>query len=474
MYSDLYFQKRRSPVTAVIGVVAFVAFVGFGAFMFTYQPTQTRASKATLVQQEIVNLSYNQAGIYWQSEEKQTGWVVYGESPEELRYTASDERDSDDEKTPRQLHFIMLKGLKPDTTYYYQIVSGNEVVDNNGEPFQFTTVKQFSAVGATKPAYGKVVLKTGEPAEGALVFVRKGESYPLVSLTKSTGEWLIPLQFVIEKESKTAIALNQNDELAVYITNDDLMNSGIQILVKQTNPFPQSIVLGEDYTFLLDDSEEVLSATTSRNTEVSVAETIDVLFPRDQAVIPGSKPLIKGTAVPGSIVDISLTTEEGTAITMRTVADNRGGWLANLIRPLTPGTYFLSMATVDAQQQTITVSRTFTIAKSGEQVLGDATGPGALSPTVIPQATLEPSPTVAEIPTSAPTVEPTIGVSPTLEPTRDPAELTPSVTPDTTPTGIPNGPTATPIPPISGGNGLLFTFTALGLLIVGAGAIIML
>ncbi len=474
MYSDLYFQKRRSPLTAVIGAIAVVAFVGFGAFMFTYQPTQTRASKKTIVQKEIVNLSYNQAGIYWQSEEKETGWIVYGESADELRYTASDERDTEDEKAARQLHFIMLKGLKPDTTYYYQIVSGNEVIDNNGEPFEFKTVKQFSAVGATKPAYGKVVLKTGEPAEGALVFIRKGESYPLVSMTKSTGEWLIPLQFVIEKESRTPVALNQNDELAVYITNDDLMNSGIKILVKRTNPFPQSVVLGDDYTFLQEETEEVLSATTSRRSEVSVAETIDVLFPRDQAVIPGSKPLIKGTALPGSIVDISLTSEEGTTLSMRTVADDRGGWLANLIRPLVPGTYYLSMSTVDAQQQSVVLNRTFVMAKSGEQVLGDATGPGALSPTVVPQATVEPSPTVALSPTAMPTTEPTTGVSPTVEPTRNPADLTPSVTAAVTPTTLPNGPTATPIPPISGGNGLLFTFTALGLLIVGAGAIIML
>jgi hypothetical protein len=474
MYSDLYLRKRRSPLTAVIGVIVVVAFVGFGAFMFTYQPTQTRASKKSIVQQEIVNLSYNQAGIYWQSEEKQTGWVVYGESADKLRYTASDERDSENEKALRQLHFIMLKGLKPDTTYYYQIVNGNEVIDNNGKPFEFKTVKQFSAVGATKPAYGKVVLKTGEPAENALVFIRKGDSYPLVSITKSTGEWLIPLQFVIEKESRTPVALNQNDELSVYITNDELMNSGVKILVKRTNPFPQSIVLGDDYTFLQEETEEVLSATTARKSEASVAETIDVLFPRDQAVIPGSKPLIKGTAVPRSIIDLSLTAEEGTTLTMRTVADERGNWLANLIRPLTPGTYYLSMSTVDAQQQSVVLNRTFTIAKSGEQVLGDATSPGALSPTVVLQATEKPSPTTAVVPTTAPATEPTIGLSPTVEPTRNPAELTTSVTVAVTPTMIPNDPTATPVPPISGGNGLLFTFTALGLLIVGVGAIIML
>jgi hypothetical protein len=83
------------------------------------------------------DVDYEQATISWNTSEPCDSLVQYGES-QFLGRTASD-------PVLDTAHEVTLTGLRPDTTYYYQVVSrdaaGNTVVkDNNGSPLSFHTL----------------------------------------------------------------------------------------------------------------------------------------------------------------------------------------------------------------------------------------------------------------------------------------------------------------------------------------------
>lgn len=491
MYSDLYIKRKKNPLAFIVVLSLFVL-AGGGYFLFQFQPAVTQANRITVVNQQIVNHSFNQVGVVWETEEPGTGWIIYGESPDSLTLSASDERDSTGNKRPFYQHYVMLKNLKPNTIYYYRVVVDDTVIgDTNDEPFEITTTEQFSTIGSTKPAYGKVTAKNGTALEGALVTVQYKNAVPLVTFTKTTGEWLVPLQYVVDTTSKRALSLNPNDQISITIQNEEGVTSRIEAIVSKTNPFPQTIVIGNNYQFLQEES--VLPASTSRQEEASedaeivsdvetetneivieepesnialpqnYDEPIRIDFPRENASIPGTKPLIKGQALPETIVRLQINSEP--AYNFQVVTNSRGAWKVNVPQPLLPGTYTLSMSTLDLNGGNYYLERMFTILKSGEAVLGDATGSGNLSPS----PTLVPQETPTEIPTAIPTqpVSPTLG--PTLEPQDDIASASPTLVPASV-TPVPVSPT----PPVTGGNGILYGVTAVGLLLIGAAAIIFL
>ena len=458
MYSDLYFRQKKSYIPILIAVLAVIGVTSFLTFYFSSSSTPTRASQKALIKREIVNPTTNQLGIFWETEEQTTGWVVYGTDPNKLMSTGSDERDSSS-KTKYKLHYVLLKNLKPNTDYYYRIVNSNQMTsDLDGSPFVAKTANNLAVASDAQPAYGKVTLKSGSAATNTIVLIQMENTYPLLAVTKATGEWLIPMQYVMGKADNTAMLLKPNEVVHIQMTNEDDVVTKVNVRVDKLSPLPQTVVLGNNYEFIGNQSD-VLSATTSVGEERPSEGGIDILFPKQKAIIPGQKPLIKGTAVPRASIDIQLNSQP--KFNLSTQANDRGDWIATVPKPLPPREYTLVMTTKDSQGQPVVMARTFTIAKSGEQVLGEATGEA--TPTVEPTSAL-------------PTTEPTIGVMATPEATKIPAEVTSVATESATatPSAAPvitgyNGPSPANGGPATGGNGFMYTLVSLGLLVAGAG-----
>lgn len=457
MYSDLYFRQKKSYIPVLIAVITVIGVTSFLTFYFSNSSTPTRASQRALVQREVVNPSSSQAGIYWQTDEPVTGWVLFGTDPKNLNNSAPDERDNET-KGKYKLHYVLLKNLSPNTNYYYRIVSNNQLSsDNDGSPFVLKTADSLGASNSSQPAYGKVTLKSGGAASNTVVLMRIENAYPLLAVTKMTGEWLIPMQYVIGKSDNSAILLKDKDVVHIEILNEDLQSTKIEARVSKLSPLPQTVVLGNKYTFL--DDQNVLPASTSIEEESSQSPNeIDILFPKQKSIIPGSKPLIKGTAIAGAAVDLDLNSQP--RFKFSTTANSKGEWIINVPKALPAKDYTLVLTTKDKDGKPVIVARTFTIAKSGEQVLGEATG--AATPTVAPT-------------TAAPTLEPTTAVTATPEATQFPAAVSPTATASATAT-----PSAGPITgyigpspanggPVTGSNSFIYTIVSLGLLVVGAG-----
>ena len=145
--------------------------------------------------------------------------------------------------------------------------------------------------------------------------------------------------------------------------------------------------------------EEVLGKSTSKPVKLDL---IDFIYPTENAIITASIPLIKGVAIPNSNLTLNL---KGVNINrnFKITSDNKGKWTFTDLAKLNPGKYTLQLSGFNKEGIKINKSRSFTIAKGGEQVLGEST-PSAI--TITPEAT----------PTLEPTLIPTI-VTATPQPT---------------------------------------------------------
>ena len=426
MYSDLYLKSRRSKPLMILaaGVV-----VVFAAFLYSSQAVNlpSRAVAKSLKKHEVANVSSSQASVIWITEEEETGWIVYGTSSDDTATTASDTRDLGGKRTARRIHFVTLSDLKPGTEYYYKIISNNEIIKaGESDTFGFSTPPGDPPSSSVKPAYGTVIDAGGNGAEGALVLYKLQDAYPLATLTKLSGEWLIPLQHAVNRSSHSYFSVHETDKAEIEITDGTSLLSTITALVRLTNPLPQTLILGKNYSFMKDDN--VLPASTEPAADPEKDYPISIILPKDNAVIPATRPVLKGEARPGAPVEISVDSEPG--YIARIKADSSGGWFVDVPVSFPAGTYKMTVETPDAGGETVRLSRSFQITKSGEQVLGDATPSGTITPTASPSAepTASPSATITLSPTVTipiATATPVATMSPSILPTSGAFDVNP-------------------------------------------------
>ncbi|MDP2670878.1 MAG: fibronectin type III domain-containing protein [bacterium] len=96
----------------------FGSITGFGA---TTRPH-------SLVVQSVTDVSFT---VTWQTKTKSSGYVLYGDRPDQLTKKAFDNQASGNMSTfLANDHRVTLTNLDPNTYYYYQIVSDGKDVDS--------------------------------------------------------------------------------------------------------------------------------------------------------------------------------------------------------------------------------------------------------------------------------------------------------------------------------------------------------
>lgn len=468
MYSDLYLRPHYQPSRILIAM-ALMAVVGFGIFYYSSDSVPTRASKKTVKKQDIVNVTPRQVGIYWESDSVDEAWILFGESENNINTLAPDVFTAKGEAPKRSYHYAELKNLNPDTTYYYQIVSDNEIIMNGQQkPFTVRTASSVGSSGSLTPAYGKIAKSNGEAVKNAVIMLSIPEAYPLFTLTGSTGEWLIPLQYFVSRSRGTYIIATENT-MAQITASYESESSKINTVLGKTHPLPQTVVLGENYTFL--DSSNVLSAQSEvirPNAAENKTYSVAIRYPRNNSVVPGDSPLIKGYGIPGKTVTVSISSNPAFSATVS--VDKEGQWSVPLTRTFFPGKYTISAVTLNQNNKLVEIKHTYTLIKSGERVLGESTS--------TPSATVKPSPTVrlstptptSRLTTPAPTTNVITPTSSLLSPTQS---MLITQSPTVTPYG--SYETPTPPPPASGvGNIAPYLMTGAGLMVVGAGLLLLL
>ncbi|MFA5136305.1 MAG: hypothetical protein WC489_02835 [Patescibacteria group bacterium] len=407
--------------------------------------------KDPLTVREIVNLSHNQAGIYWQSKIMEQGWILYGEEKQAISLVEYDERDISNNRVKRSQHYVLLKNLKENTDYYFYIVSNRGTYSSNrGQAFHFKTPKKSIQQHSMNPAYGKIILQNGKAADGILVLLKLADKVPLLAVSKATGEWLIPLNIVVEKKSgKINHDLTDGIKAEVRFISEEKTDTVLISMLADITPVAQTIILGKKYNLLA--KGDVLSATTGQSSLQK--STLYITYPRENAIIPAGKPLFKGLGIAGNEVFVFINSSP--QFSYRALVDEKGEWRVLPTQSIGIGSYTATITTKDKNGGAVTLKRNFMIAKSGEQVLGDATG--------------EPSITTSPSPSPFPTYT-TISVTPGVT-TVTPS---PTITVQTPTPSVFVEPTApfqyvTPSPPRTGGEIVYLFYASILLFVAGAG-----
>ena len=136
--------------------------------------------------------------VSWVTDVVVGGYIEFGEASS-LGETAEDLRG---ENHSGETHYVQMLSLKPDTLYYFDIVSGNSRDDNGGQHYTLQTGPTLSIPG-TDTAYGQVMRSDAStPAEDAIVFITlqdgdgadsPGEAGLLSSLVDANGYWFTNL-----------------------------------------------------------------------------------------------------------------------------------------------------------------------------------------------------------------------------------------------------------------------------------------
>lgn len=93
----------------------------------------------------VTNLTDTGFTVIWVSESQEQGYVKYGTSKEDLSNEANDERDGLTSRGNYYVHVVSLERLQPEMDYYLEIISGEDVYDNEGDKYVVTTLATLSS-----------------------------------------------------------------------------------------------------------------------------------------------------------------------------------------------------------------------------------------------------------------------------------------------------------------------------------------
>lgn len=411
--------QKQFPTIIGVGVLilalaAGVFFIGEGPGVFA-----PRAAPETTPQKvQVTNVTDNWFTVSFYTDESTPGFVRYGTEASNLRSQASDDRDQlSGSVGSYKLHHITVRGLSPNTTYYYVLGTGSRATfDNNGSPFSVTTAQRGGTPSAAETAYGNVLAPDGSPAEGAIVYATISGVGPLSSLVKASGSWAIPLANArtTDGSAYAEISDNQPIQLLVQGTQANLTSSAT-VTVAEALPV-DNITLGQGGPALTaetkagdaqanvtaradqtvstqssldtepglgnDSSDETatassttnglgglgeLSTTTSTDSAEVVSTTVDVDSIEVRTV--QEPPKIVGKAAPDAAVQITVNSD--TQIVRTVTTDSDGNFELDLATiaessELEEGEHTVTATYIDPETgQTITKQQTFTLDSTG-------------------------------------------------------------------------------------------------------------
>ena len=143
----------------------------------------------------VSNVRDTSLAISWTSDVTGTGEVQFGTNRGALASHADDDRGA---STQDDVHYVTVRSLTPQTTYYFDVITSGSVNNNATRHFSATTGSTLS-LPSSDTVYGRVLLAgDSTPAVGSLVHLTvvdfngsdsTGSSSVLSSLVDASGYW---------------------------------------------------------------------------------------------------------------------------------------------------------------------------------------------------------------------------------------------------------------------------------------------
>ncbi len=123
-------KKKILLITGIIFLT--LALVGVVLGLRFFRQPESKASPENRPQNiRLDDVTATSATISWTTETPAYGFVSYGQTMSLGNTVQADQRAA--------VHTVTIPNLSPQTTYYYKIGVGDEIYDNDGVPYSFTT-----------------------------------------------------------------------------------------------------------------------------------------------------------------------------------------------------------------------------------------------------------------------------------------------------------------------------------------------
>lgn len=172
----------------------------------------------------IVNLTDTGFSVIWISEEREEGYIRYGTSSNALSSQAVDERDGLSSKGEYYVHMASTSRLLPKTEYFFEIVSGDEIYDNNGSKYSVTTGPTLSSPPPFDSASGDI---DGLPNHGEAVIVAyvedgdsagtEGRSSEMATIVDDNSRWILSIADVRNSDATSYFEYTSGDVLKLDV-----------------------------------------------------------------------------------------------------------------------------------------------------------------------------------------------------------------------------------------------------------------
>lgn len=392
-------------IVLVVALISGTLLIGKGGGVFA-----PRASEETTPKNiKLSNIHDSSFTVSFLTDLNSSGFVKYGTEENNLKSQASDDRDQISGTIGEfKIHHITIRGLQQGTTYYYLIGTGSgNTFDDGGKPFRIKTATRNGAPAAAKTIYGSITTETGAPAEGSIVYVDVSGAGTMSSQVKASGSWAIPLSNARTIDGNAYAVISDNDNVSIFVQGAQAsQKSFFTTTVLYSQPVA-GIVFGQETLSNIPNNDSVPSESirepvepldkisdeeSAKNEEDSSRAALlenllkeNVLTDEDSSesavteldldleshqTVTTSTPTIKGKALPGVTISISVHSE--TEIQQDIVADENGEFLLDisaLSENLEPGQHTVTYSYTDPDTgELIEKIVKFTVADTSNQL----------------------------------------------------------------------------------------------------------
>jgi len=416
------FWNKRIPT--LLGLVLLVVGIGITTFLAQNKTTLVGIAgpSETPTDIRITNITDSSFTVSYTTSDSVLGSINFGKS-NELNEIALDDRDQNTNlPNPYKVHSITVKNLSPSSTYFFSIKSGSQTFLNNSSPFSVTTAPAIEGQPPIeKVITGSVILSDGSIPKEGIVYLTSEESQAISALIQADGTFSLSLSFLRNRDLLSYFLTSENTIFNLLIKGDGLSSN---IKISGTSSKLPAVTLSNDYDFTQDITPVITQFPSSLFPQVPLtsesSKTPAILVPKENQGFTDQQPQFRGTALPNSIVNIEIRSEE--PIKAQVFADASGKWTYRPPNPLSPGNHTITITTRTSSGILRTITQSFMVFAQGEQVVESAT-PSATPTITSPPPTPTETPIITTIPspTFVPTAPP---VSPTIPPIESPGNST--------------------------------------------------
>ena len=371
-------KKRELTIPTILGILVTIGGLIAGVFLLN-APLRSlvgASPEETPTEVKITNTGDTSFVVSWITAKSTSGYIQYGEG-EKPELVVSDDRDQEKGEIGIYFtHLVTVRGLKVATNYGFRIGSGKGLYDQGGQLYKVTTGITLRNPPRADVAYGQVVTSSGDPVDGALVYLAMPGTVPQAAITKPSGSWVIPISTARTIDLTSFAAYDPSGgRVDILVQAGSLGTSNVTTTIANTKPVPQ-ITLGQTGNL----AGQEPAATPAAGSKLT-GETLVILTPKSGERVNSSQPEIMGKAPAGA--EVTIVINSTTEISQTVTADENGDWSYSVPSDLEPGTHTITItALVDGVKKT--VQKSFVV-----EAAGVSNAPAKIA---TPAATLKPTP----------------------------------------------------------------------------------